>query len=86
MRSCTTKWPKPFRGAASTAGVAPATTDDAGFACGAGLAIVSHTPARQSQQSCALWARYAALAVLGCVRISFANPSRNLRIGGPSRS
>jgi len=32
--------------------------------------------ARQSQQSCALWARFAALAVLVDVRISIANSSR----------
>jgi len=34
---------------------------------------------RQSQQSCALGARCAALAELADVRISFANPSHRLR-------
>lgn len=41
--------------------------------------------ARQSQQSCALWARLAALAVLVRVLFSFAKPSLELRSGGAYR-
>ena len=46
---------------------------------------VARAGARQSQQSCALWARLAALAVLVCVRFSFAKSSRSLRSGGAYR-
>ena len=49
------------------------------------LVSVVHPRARQSQQSCALWARFAALAGLGGLRISFANSSRLLRLGGAYR-
>lgn len=45
----------------------------------------SHSRARQSQRSCALWARFSALAGLADVRISFANSSRLLRLGGAYR-
>ena len=38
--------------------------------------MVRISRARQSQLSCALWARFAALAVLGDVRGSFAASSR----------
>ncbi len=41
--------------------------------------------ARQSQLSCALWARFAALAVLVVVRGSFAAASLRLRNGGAYR-
>jgi hypothetical protein len=41
--------------------------------------------ARQSQQSCALWARFAALAGLEDVRSSAARSSRLLRLGGAYR-
>ncbi len=41
--------------------------------------------ARQSQQSCALWARFAALAVLGAMHRSFATSSSLLRTGGAYR-
>lgn len=40
---------------------------------------------RQSQLSCALWARFAALADLGRVRCSFATASFFLRFGGAYR-
>ena len=40
---------------------------------------------RQSRQSRALWRCFAALAVLAVVRISYANSSRPLRIGGAYR-
>ncbi len=41
--------------------------------------------ARQSQQSCALWARFAALAVLEAMHRSFATSSSLLRTGGAYR-
>ncbi len=47
--------------------------------------MVRVSRARQSQRSCALWARFAALAVLGDVRGSFAASSRLLRNGGAYR-
>ncbi len=47
--------------------------------------MVRISRARQSQLSCALWARFAALAVLGYVRGSFAASSRLLRNGGAYR-
>ena len=40
---------------------------------------------RQSHQSCALWARYAALAGLEDMRCSFAATSYLLRLGGAYR-
>ena len=49
------------------------------------LVSVVHPRARQSQQSCALWARFAALSGLGGVRISYANSSRLRRLGGAYR-
>ncbi len=45
----------------------------------------SHPRARQSQRSCALWARFSALAGLVVVRGSFAASSRLLRLGGAYR-
>ena len=44
-----------------------------------------HPRARQSQRSCALWARFSALAGLVVVRGSFAASSRLLRLGGAYR-
>ncbi len=41
--------------------------------------------ARQSQQSCALWARFATLAVLEAMHRSFATSSSLLRTGGAYR-
>ena len=49
------------------------------------LVGVGHKLRRQSQQSCALWHASLALAVLAVVRISYANSSRPLRIGGAYR-
>ena len=50
------------------------------------LKPLTHFARRQSQPSCALMARYAALAVLRDVRCSVAAASHPLRNGGPSRS
>jgi hypothetical protein len=49
------------------------------------MLMVRISRARQPQRSCALWARFAALAVLGDVRGSFAASSRHLRNGGAYR-
>ncbi len=56
------------------------------FSSSSGYVVgVSRSRARQSQRSCALWARFSALAVLGEVRGSFAASSLLLRIGGAYR-
>ena len=49
------------------------------------VSVLALACARQSQRSCALWARFSALAGLGDVRCSFAAASRRLRLGGAYR-
>ncbi len=49
------------------------------------MLMVRVSRARQSQLSCALWARFAALVVLGYVRGSSAASSHILRNGGAYR-
>ncbi len=78
---------KLFRTTTSTAGEAtPRPTTWALPMALAGPQTVSHTPARQSWQSHALWAGFPTLAGLVLVVRSYAAISPILRHGGPSRS
>ena len=49
------------------------------------VSVVALACARQSQRSCALWARFSALAGLVEVRGSYATSSLRLRLGGAYR-